>query len=40
MVPKAQHAPALENPAFVAESIIAFAKGEPLPAGAPMPARA
>ena len=40
MIPKAQHAPALENPAFVAESIIAFAKGEPLPPGAPMPARA
>ena len=40
MIPSAQHAPALENPSFVAESLIAYAKDLPLPAGASMPAMA
>ena len=40
MIPKAQHAPALENPSFVADSILAYVKGLPLPQGAPMPAKA
>jgi len=40
MIPSAQHAPALENPPFVAESIIAYVKGTPLPEGAPMPVKA
>lgn len=40
MIPKAQHAPALENPTFVADTIISYIKGTPLPEGAPMPAKA
>jgi len=40
MIPNAQHAPALENPTFVREAIIAYAKDAQLPPSAPMPARA
>ena len=39
MIPDAQHAPALENPRFVEQALIAYAKGQELPQGAPMPVR-